>query len=154
MEFMERAVKWTVAAVSSVAMVIFLAFTVTLASQHDSTADEVKSAAASIKDYSIEQKDAAVAKAQELIENMDDEMHVWEGRFKEKWADLKDSSKEKYNVSKEEIKKQREDVSEWLDKLENSTAEAWEDMKHGFVNTYNSFADSWKKTAKEVSEEM
>lgn len=103
-----------------------------------------------IKEYSIEQKDAAVAKANELMDTLDDNAHVWEGRIKEKWDSLKDSSHDSFNTTSAKIKQQRAELAEWAEKLRNSSGDAWDEAKEGFDKAYEALKESLSKAADEM----
>ena len=134
----------------SLLMSIFFFDNNVIASSHEAAKKEIKEAAAAIKDYTIEEKEEAVAKAQELMEKFDDNRHVWEGRMKEKFANLKDASKEKYEVSKKSLEKQRQELSVWKDKMQNSTSDAWDEVKSGFQGAYESLVEEWNNTEQAV----
>lgn len=111
---------------------------------------EAGETASAIKEYSIEQKDAAVAKANELMETLDDNAHVWEGRIKEKWASLKESSHDNFNATNEKIKQQRAELAEWAKKLQSSSGDAWDEAREGFDNAYETLKESLSKAADEM----
>jgi flagellar motility protein MotE (MotC chaperone) len=112
--------------------------------------EEVKQAGAAIAEYSVEQKDAAVDKAKQMMDELDDRRQVWEGRLKEKWDNLKQSSKESYQNSTQELDRQREELAVWYEKMKDSSSDNWEEIKQGFADAYDSLASSWDKSVKDT----
>ncbi|MGB3212502.1 MAG: hypothetical protein WBB19_17510 [Desulforhopalus sp.] len=120
----------------------------------ENTKEEIQEAAAAIGDYTVEQKDAAVAKAKELMEKLDTKITVWEGQLEENWSDLKQSSRENYQQSLRELRKQRNDLSEWYGSMKYSSKEAWNEVKQGFSNAYDSLADAYSDTEENMNKEQ
>lgn len=140
-----------------IAVLSLLAVLVTSLSQADTKGEaakeEIREAATAIGDYTAEQKDAAVAKAKELMDKLDDQIHVWEGRFEENWQDLKKSSQENYKTSMQELRKKRNDLSEWYGSMKHSSADAWEEVKKGFTDTYDQMVKSLDQNQEKMNTE-
>ncbi|TKB10884.1 hypothetical protein [Desulforhopalus sp. IMCC35007] len=134
--------------------VIFFFGNNVMASSHEAAQKEISEAVAAIKDYTIEERDEAIAKAQELLDKFDDNKHVWEGRMKEKLDNLKDSSKDNYEASKKSLEEQRKELSMWKEKMQNSSSEAWDEIKTGFEGAYDSLVEDWKKAEQGVEDDM
>ena len=128
-------------------------------SQADTTATgeeakkEVKEAAAAVGDYTSEQKDAAMARAKELMDDLDARMEVWDAKFESNWQDLKESSRENYTEAKQEMKQQRDKLSEWYDNMKDSSADAWDDVKEGFSNSYDELSESFNENERQLDTE-
>lgn len=139
----------------TVGVIFILLFVTTLACGSGQQAQpEEQSAMSEMKEYTIEQKDAAVAKAQEMMEDLDKKIESWEMKMDQKWDDLKETSRENYAKSKEELKNQRADMAAWLEKMQNSSGEAWEEVTQGFVDGYDAFVESWNKAEMADEKEM
>lgn len=123
------------------------------ATEQKGVKEEVGEAATAIKDYSVEQKDAAVAKAKELMEDLDENIDAWQGEVEEKWDDLQESSRQNYKMSKEKFQEQREELGAWFDRLQDSSAEAWDETKQGFSNAYDALSKSWSSSKEEMEKE-
>ena len=137
--------------ISMVPVISGLLITLPLAhASGDKVKGEVKEAAAAIGEYSIEQKDAAVAKAKEMMKKIDGQIDSWEGRMHGNWAEMKQSSRDNYEKSLKNIRRQRNELSEWYGSMKQSSKEAWGDVKQGFANAYDSLANSYHDSEKEM----
>lgn len=132
---------------------ILFAASLVQASSHEDMKKEVNEAAAAIGDYSVEQKDKAVAEAKEMMSELDRKWDETEASMKENWDGLKESSKENYELSKKEYNEQRRELSEWLDKMQDSSAGAWEETKKGFTEAHDSLSSSWERAMEKLNED-
>jgi septal ring factor EnvC (AmiA/AmiB activator) len=132
---------------------IFLSGTFSQAASQDDVKKEMKEASSAIADYSVDQKDKAVAEAKELMNKLDQNINDAETSMKENWHSLEESSKQNYELSKTEFKKQREELAGWLDKMQNSSADAWEETKKGFADAHDSLSSSWKKATEKMTQD-
>lgn len=123
------------------------------AAEEKGAAEETKEAAAALRDYSIEQKDAAVEKAGELLDTLDERIAVWEKELEENWDDLQQAGREKYSQTLASLKEERKKLAGWYDNMKHSSKEAWGEAKEGFNEAYASFVRSWKKTEQEIEKE-
>ncbi len=114
---------------------------------------ETKEALNAIGEYSVEQKDAAVEKAKEMMDSLDARINKLEEDVEAKWDDLKESSKEKYHTSLIALRKQRNEVSEWYGSMKHSSKSAWNEVKAGFAKSYDNLVESWQDTEKEIDED-
>jgi hypothetical protein len=115
---------------------------------------ETKEALTAIGEYSVEQKDAAVKKAKEMMDSLDARINKLEGEAEARWGDLKDSSKEKYQTSLAALRKQRNELSEWYGSMKHSSKSAWNEVKAGFSKSYDTLVQSWQDAEKEIDKEM
>ncbi len=111
---------------------------------------EVKEAASAIGDYTIEQKDIAVAKARELMDKIDDKTNVLEEKSEKKWGSLKQSSRENYRKTLKELRKRRNDLSEWYGSMKQSSKDAWSEVKQGFLKSYESVVNEYDAAQKKL----
>lgn len=125
-----------------------------MAADEKSVGEEIKEAADAIGAYTVEQKDTAVAKAEELINDLDNQMNEWEGKIEANWNELKESSQENYRKSLRELREQRNDLSEWLGSMKHSSKEAWREVKQGFSETYGNVLESFRESEDKVAEEQ
>lgn len=115
---------------------------------------ETKEALTAIGEYGVEQKDAAVKKAKEMMDSLDERINKLEGEAEAKWGDLKESSKEKYHTSLTALRKQRNEVSEWYGSMKHSSKSAWNEVKAGFSKSYDTLVQSWQDAEKEIDKDM
>jgi septal ring factor EnvC (AmiA/AmiB activator) len=129
---------------------VILAGTFSRAATQDDVKKETREAATAIGEYSVEQKDKAIAEAKELMQKLDKSMDDTESSMKENWHSLEESAKQNYELSKKEFKTQREELAGWVDKMQNSSAEAWDETKKGFAEAHDSLNSSWEKATEKV----
>lgn len=115
---------------------------------------ETREALAAIGVYSVEQKDAAVEKVKEMMDDLDERINELEGEAGEKWSDLKGSSREKYQTSLVALRKQRNELAEWYGSMKDSSKNAWNEVKIGFAKSYDTLVGSWRNTEQEIDQDM
>lgn len=113
---------------------------------------KVSEAASAIGNYTIEQKDAAVSKAKEMMDTLDRKTDRLERKLEENWADMQQASREKYQKSLKELREKRNKLSEWYGGMKQSSKDAWSEVKKGFSNTYDGVVKAYKDTEKEMNE--
>ncbi len=109
---------------------------------------KVGDAVQAIKQYSIDQKDQALAKAREALDKMDSKMDQLENRSREKWQQMSKASRAKTEEELRELRKKRNDIAEWYGGMKQSSARSWNKVKKGFVDSYHSLEQSFDKVAK------
>jgi hypothetical protein len=98
-----------------------------------------------IKNYSADQRDEAVKKAQELLNDLDGRIDRMQAQLEKEWTQMSESAREKKAATLRALRKQRTDVAEWYGGLKHSSAAAWEDVKGGFVKSYEALRDAVDK---------
>jgi hypothetical protein len=97
------------------------------AEEQQTFSEQAKETLAAIKDYSIEQKDAAVAEGKELL----DSIGAWS---EEAGSDLSEAAEEGQETTSDQLKDLRAAAGEQFEALKESSAAAWEDAKAGFAS--------------------
>ncbi len=119
----------------------------------DSSLDKVKKetaeSAQAISEYSVEQRDEAIKKAQAVIREIDNDINSLETRLNEKWAKMDQASRKNSEASLNELREKRKVVNEWYGSLQNSSASTWENVKKGFAESCRKVRDTFSKTEKE-----
>ncbi len=110
---------------------------------------EVADAAEAIKDYSVDQRDQALAKINDILEDLDGRIEILEKRIDDNWGQMTASARLKARNTLHELRKQRNGVAQWYGGLKHSSAGAWKELKNGFSDAYNALAGAWKKAEKE-----
>ncbi len=123
------------------------------AASQDEVMKEIEEAASAIGDYSVDQKDKAIAEAKELMDKLDKSMEEAESSMKENWDSMEDSAKQNYELSKEEMDKQRKELADWLEKMQDSSADAWDDTQKGFADAHDSLSETWQKVKEHMAQE-
>ncbi len=133
--------------------VVFLTASIIQAASQDEVMKEIEEAASAIGDYSVDQKDKAIAEAKELMDKLDKSMEEAESSMKQNWHSMEDSAKQNYEVSKEEMDKQRKELADWLEKMQDSSADAWDDTQKGFADAHDSLSETWQKVKEHMAQE-
>ncbi len=112
---------------------------------------EVSEAASAIGDYTIEQKDAAVSKAKEMMAALDQKTDSLERKLEANWENMQQASRGKYQKSLKELREKRNQLSEWYGGMKQSSKEAWTEVKKGFASTYDGVVKAYEDTEEEIS---
>lgn len=99
--------------------------------------------------YTADEKDEAVKKAKELINNLDERIDVLEAKIDKNWDQMSEATRTQARESLKALRKQRNQVAEWYGSMKTSSANAWDRMKNGFSDAYKALADAWEKSEKE-----
>ena len=108
---------------------------------------ETNEALQSIKAYSIDKKNEAMAKAKEMMDKMDAKIDELEKQSSEKWQQMSEASRKKSEETLKELRKKRNDIAEWYGGMKQSSSKAWEEVKKGFVDSYHSLQKAFDKAA-------
>ncbi len=112
---------------------------------------EVSEAASAIGEYTIEQKDAAVAKAKEMMDQLDQKTNKLENKIEKSWDTMKAATRENYLQSLKEMRERRNLLSEWYGEMKQSSKDAWESVKQGFSDTYDKVVDAYNDTDEKMN---
>jgi len=132
-------------------VIFFFSFSALAETTQKETKEDVAEAVAAIGKYSDAQKDAALAKAKELMASFDEQVEAWEGTMDEKWMAMKESSREKYRQSVKQLQQQRNELSEWYGSMKYSSDKAWIEVKEGFAETYSNAVDAFNASKEEAT---
>ena len=116
------------------------------------TATDVKEKATAtyeaLKKYTVEQKDEAVAAADEKLKELDTRIAEIQKDLDERWQQMSEATRQKTQESLQELRKEREKVAEWYGGMRHSSAQAWETVKKGFADSYDRLEESLAKAKK------
>jgi predicted phage tail protein len=110
---------------------------------------DVAETARAIKAYTLKQKDVAVKKAREALDDLDARIDRLQARLDEQWTQMNQAAREKAQATERGLRKERNKAAEWYGGLKHSSAKAWEDVKSGFVKSYDALADAVHKAERE-----
>lgn len=99
--------------------------------------------------YTVEQKDEAVHRTKEALDDLDRRIDALERDVDESWEKMDKTAREKARASLKELRRQRTQLAQWYGSLKSSTGDAWEHMKKGFSDAYKDLNDAWEKSEKE-----
>lgn len=106
-----------------------------------------------LRSYSAEQRDEALAEAEEQLAVMDRRIDALESRFAEEWAGLGESARRQREQALHGLREQRRELAEWYGGMKHGSRNAWEDVKQGFVRAYGALAESFGKAVEEFRSE-
>ena len=118
------------------ALAVLLALPAT-ASDADDVRQEISEAWEAIADYSADQKDAAVERGEELMDNLDERID----QLAEEASEAKGEAKAAAEERLEDLKHLRADAADRLEKLRESGTERWDDFKAAFGDAVAAFRD-------------
>ncbi len=143
-----------------VAILILPCATISFASHHEkdkTTATEVKQKAASTyeaaEDYTLEQRDEAVAAAEKKLATLDEQIDVLQNDLDTRWQTMNQATREKTREMIRKLNKEREDVAEWYGGMRHSSAEAWEEVKKGFADSYDRLERAFQNARKDFNKD-
>jgi hypothetical protein len=121
------------------------------------TSTEVQSetieALKTIKTYTLEQKDQAVASVGAMLDDLDARMDDMQQRIEGKWDQMDQASRERINATLKKLRRQRNELSEWYGGMKHSSAKAWDHVKEGFAEGYESLVESFDSAEDEFDGE-
>ena len=98
------------------------------------------------KKYSAAQRDEAVKKAKEVLEDLDAQIDRLEKDFNKKQDQMDQQARQKTQEALTALRKQRNAVAEWYGGLKQSSGKAWEEVKRGFIKSYQDLREAFQKT--------
>lgn len=142
----------------TILMIILVVFPVILsprpgsaASQNNdnkASATEVKQktveAYQALKDYTIEQRDQAVASAKQRLGEIDAKIDTLQSDLDRRWQTMNQTAREKTREVLRRLNREREQVAEWYGGMQHSSSDAWEDVKKGFADSYSRLEKSFR----------
>jgi hypothetical protein len=117
------------------------------------TAEEVEEKTAqalhAIGDYTADQRDEAVKKAKETLDDLDTRIDRFESELSQKWDRMDQSGRAKARQTLTSLRKERTEVAEWYGGLKHSSRKAWKDVRAGFLKSYHELKESFHKATRE-----
>jgi BMFP domain-containing protein YqiC len=107
--------------------------------------EKVAEAAEAIKNYSFDQRDEAIMKAEAALADLDARIDRMESRLNKKWDQMDQSARKKAIKTLTALRKQRNEVADWYGGLKHSSRNAWEDVKKGFLKSYQQLRDAFDR---------
>jgi hypothetical protein len=111
--------------------------------------EEWAEAVESLKGYSVNQREVAVEKAGEVLEDMDERIEVLQEQTVDEWESLSAETREARLEALRALVKQREELAEWYGGMKHSSVQAWGEVREGFIGAYGVLQDAWVDAAEE-----
>ena len=106
-------------------------------------------AMATLKDYTADKRDKAIAETEAALKAIDTEIDKLQRKTNQEWQELSKEAREKREAALAQLRKQRNDVAEWYGALKNSSAGAWEEVKSGFIKSWNTLSTAFVDASEE-----
>ena len=102
-----------------------------------------------IKDYTVEQRDEAIAQAKAGLDDLDRRIGRLETKLDNGWERMDEAARKKARATLNTLRKERNETAEWYGALKHASAESWEEVKSGFARSYEALKESFAKARKE-----
>ena len=109
------------------------------------TAPLARAQTTSIRDYTVEKKDEAVAYAKKATADLEVKIKELEAQASKQTGELKAKSQAQIK----DLKAKRAKASEKVTELSRATAASWDKAKEGFANAYRDLAVAYDKAVAE-----
>ncbi len=119
----------------------------------DEVKQELREAASAIQRYAADQRQEALKKAEELLNDLDRRIEQTEQQLDEKWDEMSTTARERARETLKTMRQSRTELAEWYGGLKHSSDGAWEQMKKGFSDAYRDLGEAWQKARKEFEKE-
>jgi len=130
-------------------MVMFVTMPTGFAKSHednttiDAVQQEARDLIEALKEYSADQRDAAIQRSKRALDILDTRIDELETKIADDWDQMSSAAREKTRESLKTLRKKRNDVAEKYGSLKASSTSAWEEMKQGFSEAYQDLSDAW-----------
>ena len=112
---------------------------------------EVEEAMRAIRRFSAEQKDDAVARAEQALKKLDAQIDRMEERMREEWSDLDRAARQKSRATLQRLREQRNELAEWYGGMKHGSLDAWERVKEGFLKSYGKLEQAFQEARNELA---
>lgn len=89
-----------------------------------------------LKAYAVDQRDDAMAIAEERLAKLDRKIDALEETLDRRWQKMNDAARSQARQMLKSLRTQRNEAAEWLGGMRHSSDAAWEDVKKGFADSY------------------
>ncbi|MCL7489302.1 MAG: hypothetical protein M8357_14140 [Desulfobulbaceae bacterium] len=111
--------------------------------------EKVAAAGRSIEDYTIEQRDQAVARTRQELNELDRNIEMLEQEIDRQWEQLSAETRQQWQDTLMQLRKKRVEAAEWFGGVKRGSAEAWEEIKKGYGKAYSELDRAWEKAKKD-----
>src|SRR5258706_3447143 len=99
-----------------------------------------------VRSYTVEKKDAAVAYGKKLVRQTDREI----GALDKRAAKASEEAKAQFQNDAKELRAKRAEAAKKLDQMGKSSSAAWDEAKNGFADAYKDLHDAYDRAAKKL----
>ena len=113
---------------------------------------ELDEAVDALRDYSVQRRDEAVARARQATEALDQRIEVLQSRSQEGWARMSQATRTRSQKTMADLRTRRNQLAEWYGGMRHGSADAWDEVKNGFVTSYHDLADAMRKARRQFDQ--
>ncbi|MGB0723027.1 MAG: hypothetical protein ACPGU7_11610 [Gammaproteobacteria bacterium] len=114
----------------------------TLGELKQETADVLET----LKEYSADRRDEAVATAGDALAKLDRRINALERKIDTNWDDMSASTRAQSRETLRALRAQRVKLAEWYGGLKAGSASAWGKLKQGFGKAYEDIQSAWSES--------
>lgn len=111
------------------------------------SAEEIQSdfdeAFETIRAYSEDQRDEAVAAMRETLSEIDTEIDRLQQQARENWADMSDATQEQTRETLNALSDRRNELSEAFGAMQEGSRSAWDEVQTGVANAWSEVRKAW-----------
>src|SRR6056297_956769 len=96
-----------------------------------------------IRAYSKNQRDEAVAAMRETLSKIDAEIAQLEQQARENWAEMSDATQEQTRETLEALRDRRNELSEAFGAMQEGGSSAWDELQDGVANAWSEVKGAW-----------
>ncbi len=113
---------------------------------------EARELAEALESFSAEQKDQAVAEAQQALAELNERVENLRARIAERWSEMDDAARRNAEQSLEKLEEEQGDLAERFEALRSASGDAWARLSEGFSDAYAELRDAWRQADDTLSE--
>lgn len=110
---------------------------------------EVNEAVESIRSYSYERRQEAMAVARRSMDELDAQFDKLQAQSSAQWTAMSEATRTRSQRTAEALRRQRNALSEWYGGMRQSSSAAWEEVKAGFIASYHDLSTAMRKARDE-----
>jgi hypothetical protein len=114
--------------------------------QREEVRKEVDEAVDAIRDYSLERRDEAVARARRAADQFDRDIEEIQAQADARWERMSGAARARSRAAIADLHQRRMQLAEWTGGMRHGSAAAWNEVKTGFVKSYHDLAEALEKT--------
>ena len=104
-----------------------------------------KDTAETIRGYTVERRDEAIATARRATDEIDRQMERLQTQMSEGWSRMSSASRERSRQAMADLRTRRNTLAEWVGGMKHGSADAWNNVKAGFGRSYDELAVALRK---------
>ncbi|MDG2518385.1 hypothetical protein [Lysobacter soli] len=113
--------------------------------QRQEVRKEVGEAVDSIRTYSFERRQEALAVARRSMDELDAQFDRMQAQSHADWTKMSEATRSRSQRTAAELRRQRNALSEWYGGMRQSSAEAWTEVKGNFIASYHDMVASMQR---------